>query len=109
MAVMKDANKFARKILTKAQKAKIKAAVQTAEDKVMANYKKAANMSGADWAKLSKHVTAKVKKDMTRAETRIENLVRENPGAVTVVAAAIGALVGVIVMSELKKKYISPA
>lgn len=101
--------KNAKKVLTEAQKKKIRAAIKVAEDKVIANYKTAAAMSGADWVKLSRHVKAKVKKDMAKAETKIETVVRKNPGATTVVAAAIGAIVGVIVMSELKRKYMSPA
>ncbi len=101
MAVKKKAKKES---LTEEQKRKIKAALQKAEDKVIANYKTAAAMSGADWVKLSRHVKTKVKKDMSKAEAKIEAEVRKNPAAATVVAAAIGAIVGVIVMSRLKRK-----
>ena len=89
--------------LTEEQRRKINAAIKSAEDKVIANYKLAAEMAGADWAKISKHVKAKVKRDIAKAEAKIEFAVNENPNAVNVVAAAIGAIVGVIVMSELQK------
>ena len=101
MAVKKKAKKES---LTEEQKKKIKAAIQKAEGKVIANYRTAASMSGADWVKLSKHVKTKVKKDVAKAEARIEAEVRKNPAAATVVAAAIGAIVGVIVMSRFKRR-----
>lgn len=100
MAVKKKAKKDS---LTEEQKKKIKIAIKKAEDKVIANYRTAAAISGADWDKLSKHVKAKVKKDMAKAEAQIENEVSKNPNAATVVAAAIGAIAGVIVLSELKR------
>ncbi|MFH0863025.1 MAG: hypothetical protein V1875_08370 [Candidatus Altiarchaeota archaeon] len=101
MAFKKKAKKES---LTEEQKKKIKAVLQKAEDKVIANYRTAASMSGADWVKLSKHVRTKVKKDMSKAEARIESEVKKNPASATVVAAAIGAIVGVIVMSKLRGK-----
>jgi hypothetical protein len=104
MAAKKKAKNAAKKILTEAQRKKIKSAIQNAEDKVIANYKKAAGMSGADWKKQSTKVKAKVKKDMARAKARVEAEVRKNPAGATVAAAAIGALVGALVMSKLKRR-----
>ena len=100
MAAKKKAGK---KISNKDMK-QIKAAISRAEDKLLANYKKAVSMSGADWKKEGKRIEAKVKKDMAVAKKKIETQVRNNPAGAAVAAAAVGAIVGALVMSQVMKK-----
>jgi hypothetical protein len=96
MTVKKKLKKTAKQKLTEAEKKRIKAAIKIAEDKAIANYRKAARMSGANWKKIENNVKAKVRKDMAKAETRIETQVGKHPAAAMVVAAAIGAIVEVL-------------
>jgi len=101
MAAGKKANKAkAKKIITEAQKKKIRATIKNAEEKLITNYRKIAGISGKDLAKAK----VKVKKNMAKAKKRIEAAIRKNPAGAAVAAAAMGALVGALLMSKVKRK-----
>ncbi|MFH1055475.1 MAG: hypothetical protein V1744_05215 [Candidatus Altiarchaeota archaeon] len=101
---MASKKKVTRKVLTLAQKTRIKNAIKNAEKKLVENYQKAVKMSGKDWKKQAGKYRNIAKKNVQKAGRRIETEVRRNPAGAALASAAIGAIVGAFVMSKLKKR-----
>jgi ElaB/YqjD/DUF883 family membrane-anchored ribosome-binding protein len=90
--------------MNKGHKKNIRNAVKNAENKIMANYKKAVSLSGRDWSRESKKYRKIVKRDMAKAHKKIETAVKKNPAGAAVAAAAVGAIAGALLMSVIKKR-----
>ncbi|MCX6695104.1 MAG: hypothetical protein NTU61_02245 [Candidatus Altiarchaeota archaeon] len=95
---------MASKKVSAKHKNKIGAAIKSAEQKLVDNYKKVSHMSGEDWRKVSKKYKEKAKKDMAQARKKVNTAIRKNPEGATIAAAIIGAIAGALIMSKLRKR-----